>query len=254
MLILGWMAIFRSNAPRMERLLAFAGAVAILAHLSVGQVGWWDRYEVYMVVTGMLLVIYLGRGFFQQLFWQRWNQKGWLAYAWPPLNIFLLCGMAWMVGLPYFSNFARTPLASANIYEQQYQMHRLVTDYLHAPVAVNDLGLVSFRNPDYVLDLWGLASPEALAYRIANAGPEWMDRLVRQHDVRLIMIYDTWLRQRPLNWTRVARLHLGWARTVAGGDTVTFYVPDPADSRAMQTLLEEFKPSLPPGVRLEIGP
>ncbi len=251
-LLLAWLAIARAGTPRTERILAIAGAAAILAHLSAGQIGWWDRYEIYMVVTAVLLVIFLGRGFFQRLFWSAWNQRGWRSYLWPPLNLALLGGLAWLVGMPYFGNFARTSMASANIYEQQYQMNRFVTGYLRAPVAVNDLGWASFGSPDYVLDLWGLASPEALADRTTQAGSDWMDRLVRQHGVRLVMIYDTWFRWRPRSWAPVARLHLGWKQTSAGSDTVTFYVPDAGDVAAIRALLEQFKPTLPPGVRLEI--
>lgn len=253
-LLLAGLAIARRNAPAVERLLAAGGAGAILAHLAAGQIGWWERYEVYMLVTGVLLVIYLARGFFQGLFWSSWNRRGWTGHLWPPLNILLLGGLASLLGLPYFGTFGLTPLASANIYEQQYQMHRFVVDYLRAPVAVNDLGWVAFQNPNYVLDLWGLASAEALANRQIQAGPAWMERMVQARAVRLVMIYDTWLPTRPESWVRVARLRLGWKKTVVGGDTVSFYVPDPQSAASMRALLAEFKPSLPPGVRLEIIP
>ncbi len=254
LLLLVGLAVYRRNAPRIERLLALGGAAAVFAHLAAGQIGWWDRYEVYMVVTSILLVIYLARGFFQRLFWSGWNRSGWLRYLWPPVNILLLGWLAWIAGQPYFGNFAQTALASANIYQQQYQMHRFAVDYLNAPVAVNDLGWVSYRNPNYVLDLWGLASPEALANRNAHAAPGWMDRMVYQKNARLIMIYDTWFPSHPRVWVRVARLHLGWKQIVAGGDTVTFYVPDAQSAGPVRALLEQFKPTLPPGVKMEIDP
>jgi hypothetical protein len=252
-LLLAGLAAFRKKAPRIERLLALGGAGAVLAHLAAGQIGWWERYEVYMLVSAVLLVIYLGRGFFQGLFWSAWNQRGWARHAWPLANILLLGGLAWLVGQPYLGVFGRTAMASANIYEQQYQMHRFVVDYLRAPVAVNDLGWVAYRNPNYVLDLWGLASAEALANRQAGSGPEWMERLAREHNVRLVMIYDTWFKAVPSGWVRVARLHLGWPRTVAGGSVVSFYAVDGRDGPALRELLEAFKPTLPKGVRLEIG-
>ena len=49
------------------------------------------------------------------------------------------------------------------VYEQQFQMHRFLANFPGRIVAVNDLGLVSYDRPPglYVLDLWGLASPEA---------------------------------------------------------------------------------------------
>ena len=255
MIILGSLPFVRRNTAWKERLLALLGAGAILAHLSAGQFGWWDRYEIYMIVTGVLLIIYLARGFFKSLFWSAWNQRSWVSYPWPFVNLALLGWMAWTVGKPDFKNFEQTPTASANIYEQQYQMHRFVVDYLHAPVAVNDLGFVAYRNPDYVLDLWGLASNEALANRTGEyGGYSWMNDMVLEHKVQLVMIYDDWFGFLPHQWVRVSRLYLGSKGIVTGSDVVSFYVTDSSDADAMKARLAQFQPSLPPGVRMEISP
>jgi len=81
-----------------------------------------------------------------------------------------------------------------------------------------------------------------------------MDTLARQHDIRVAMVYDTWFGEVPRSWVRVARLRLGKPQASAGGDTVTFYVLDPGQVSAVKRLLVQFRPTLPPGVPLEIDP
>ena len=145
-------------------------------------------------------------------------------------------------------------LAANNIYEQQYQMHRFVTEYHRAPVAVNDLGLVSFGNPNFVLDLWGLGSEEARrAWRTAQQG--WPERLVERHKVPLVMIYSEWFARSggvSPDWTLVGRLFLGSTVFSVGGNPVDFYVTPAGDPATVRGQLQRFAPSLPEGVHLQI--
>ena len=248
MLALVLLAVARRRAPWTERALGFLAAGGGLAHLAAGQFGWMDRYEVYIIAATLLYLLYLGRGLLGWLF----EHLGALTTA------ALLLGLSTLVGQPYYADIERTPGAAANIYEQQYQMHRFVVDYLKAPVAVNDLGWVAFGNPNYVLDLWGLASPQALEAR-THAGiwqVDWMARMVAQHNIRLVMIYASpgWFPAQPSAWTAVARLHLGHPQVSAGDDTVTFFVPDPAQADSVRAMLRAFAPTLPPGVDLTFIP
>lgn len=228
---------------RGKRLIALFGFLAAWMHLAAGQFGWWDRYEVYIATTLLLTWLVIGSAFLV-----------WLFRRLPAVLVLLaLVPLALPTGIRYTKNFQRTPIAAANIYEQQYQMHRFTVDYLRAPVAVNDLGWVAFQNPDYVLDLWGLASLEALQLRTSSGGdPAWMDDLSRARGVRVAMVYDTWLGRIPRTWTRVARLHLGKPQASAGGDKVTFYVLEPEQVQPVIHLLEAFEKTLPPGVPLDI--
>lgn len=244
----------KRDIPKSERVLALLGGAAILVHLGFGRIGWWDRYEIYIIASTVLLLIYLFRDFFSRLFTPKLNKSAWERNFRVFVNLVLLFSLSLTIGLPYYINFIRTPLAARNIYEQQYQMHRFVEEYANEPVAVNDIGLVSYRNPNYVLDLWGLASPDALHSRVTNQGPVWMDRLVQNHKVRLVMIYETWFSSLPKKWVRVARLYLGKPMVVVGGDTVSFFVIDPEQAAPMKALLEKFQPTLPPGVRMDIEP
>ena len=47
-------------------------------------------------------------------------------------------------------------------------MRRFVLEHVKAPVAVNDVGLVAYRNPYMVLDLIGLGSEEVRLQRLGR--------------------------------------------------------------------------------------
>jgi hypothetical protein len=115
-------------------------------------------------------------------------------------------------------------------------------------VAVVDLGRVAYENESFVLDLWGLASPAALQHRRSGSGPDWMNDLAMEKDVKLAMIYDFRFVELPQNWRPVGSLHLGRRRTSAADDSVTFYALDEATAQQLHSQLEAFRQTLPPGV------
>jgi hypothetical protein len=154
---------------------------------------------------------------------------------------------------PYILSTWRVPLAANNIYEQQYQMHRFVNDFYRAPVAVNDLGLVSYHNPDFVLDLGGLASQQARILRMSAASAEEYRALVADSGVHLVIIYDEWFPdQIPASWIKVASMELSRLRVSPAEAEVQFYATDSTTARQLHSELESFSKSLPPGVKLTI--
>lgn len=239
-LALAAVALSRERSGK-ERLLAGCVGASIVMHILVGQFGWYFRYEVYIWVAAVLTVIYLSEA--------RWVR----ALEGMPSGTMAVIGVG-VVGvlcLPYLNCLRTIPVASNNIYQQQYQMHRFATEYYRAPVAVNDLGWVSFRNDQYVLDLAGLASAEALARRTVEKGSAWMDDLSRRHDVRLAMIYDNSFHGIPPGWTCLGRLYLGREQITPAGNVVTFYALDDEVAVRARVLVDRFRASLPAGVTLK---
>jgi hypothetical protein len=217
------------------------GAVAlaaIVAHLLLGQYQ-QSRYEVYAIAVMIMAVVYLAAPLLR-----RAGAPGIAALA-------LLAGL---VGLPYVSTVQRTPAASRNIYEQQYQMHRFATQFFPAPVAVNDLGWVAYRNDGYVLDLWGLGSEEVRTLtRREGRTAETVGRLAAAHSIAYAMVYDEWFADAiPPHWCRVATLHT--SRVTAGSAEVAIYAVDPQRTAALLAALAAFGPTLPAGARLDLAP
>lgn len=224
----------RRGRTRAERLLAVAGLFALAGHLALGRFGWFARYEVYLAAALVSLLLYCWRRELPRL------PRGWM---WAVVAALLF--------LPYLRATWLTPLAANNIHQQQYQMHRFATEFHRGPVAVNDLGWVSYRNEAYVLDLAALGTPEALtAARAGEAG--WQERLVRERGIGLAMIYGEWASAwLPGDWARLGRLHLGGARVTPAQAAVDFYATAPAEAVELRARLEEFAATLPAGAAFD---
>ena len=233
--ILGILMIAARQSLGARRWVMAAAALAALLHFVVGRFGWFHRYEVYALVFCSMVALRAVADL-----WPRY-----LAYAIALLAI----GSTFYLGAIY-----RTPNAARNIYDQQYQMGRFVQEHYRKPFAVNDLGLVSFNLDKriYVLDLWGLASNEAV--RQTDKSAAWLDAITRRHDAGLAIIYDAWFDERPASWTRVGRLWLSSRKVTPASDNVSFYATGAGDADEIRRHLEAFGATLPAGVRLEIAP
>lgn len=219
---------------RLARDVAVFVGLAVAAHLAVGRFGWWQRYETYALILAMtaLPVVFPGR--FRALVAGR---------DWGAVTIALL--FAAMAFQRNVSTTLESAPASQNIYLQQYQMHRFAADYLQAPVAVNDLGWVSFENPAYVLDLWGLGSEQARQARIGATGPGWMEDLARAKGVKVAMVYESWFAALPPTWVRMGSLDLKVGLKSVADDQVAFYLVDPAAAAEVAAKVDAWSGTLP---------
>jgi hypothetical protein len=249
LVLLGTAALFvwralRPTGDAAVRPLAAAGAVMVIAHLVGGKYGWFGRYEVYAMISAGALSLYLYRSAVSS--WLRVQSAGAAGSA--------ALAVALVLGLPTVRATALTPLAANNIYAQHYQMHRFAVDYAGgAPVAVNDLGWVTYRNDGYVLDLWGLGSVEAGVRRGANE-PGWMDEMVTRHGAQLAMLYEEWFgEQIPSGWKHLGTLRLSRFRVTPAASEVAFYATDSAAAAEFAPRLAQFAATLPEGVVFELA-
>jgi hypothetical protein len=230
----------RALATAAEKALAAVGVLVIFAHVVFGRFG-YSRYEVYALAFLVVALAYCWRGWLGG-FYRRWPVG---AAFLPSLAVIVIFGV-YLARMTILS-----PLAASNIYEQQYQMHRFLVDFYRQPVAVNDLGLTSWRNENEVLDLAGLGSLEAL-HLAARDAPGWQADLVRRRDISLVMIYRQWAAAwLPSEWLWLGRLHLGRARITPWQDTVDFYAAKPDAVSGLREKLAAFATTLPPGVTFE---
>jgi hypothetical protein len=226
------------SGPRgAARGLAAVVAAGAALHLLAGQ--YTGRYELYAWTAVVLTLLHLHK---DALYVRVAGLSLWRTAALPILVAGVACAS-------YLEATLCVPLDAANIYEQQYQMHRFAADYYRKPVAVNDLGYVSYRNDRDILDLWGLASLEALKLRREHPGGDtvWMARLPRAKGVRLAMIYDAWFAGVPDSWGRVGDLRLGPKAFSTSRSFVSFYALDCPTFREASLLARDFGATLPNG-------
>ena len=236
-LILALVALWRL-APAIRdshwRWLALGIAAAGAAHLLAGQIGWLNRYEHYILVTlAAAVLVLLPRA--------RAGAAPGLAGGLGVAAVLAAGFIAYQPGATL-----RLPYGPLAIHAQQGEMARFVKDFLRTPVAVNDIGLVSWQNPRPVLDLWGLASAEARAARLAPVPtPGWAGALVARHGVPAALVYDHWIDEGlGPDWTRMGELIFTRRVGFLGGPSVTFYATDPAAVAPMRAAIAAWAPGL----------
>jgi hypothetical protein len=235
-------ACFRDQAH--GRIVGLFSAFAIVAHIVGGRYGWWGRYEVYILIVAVCSLLYLFRVPLQKF----------VENTRPVWSLGLVFFVTGLLFLHLIRVELKTPWACNNIYEQQYQMHRFVQEFHDGSVAVNDLGWVAYRNPDYVLDLWGLGFAEA-GMRRQEGDLGYVEDLVDRYSVPLLMVYDTegglknWI---PDRYPRIATLRLGRKRVVSAESVVTFIATDHGDILGLTRSLAAFGEVVPEGVSLTL--
>ena len=211
-------------------------------HMQFAGVGWFYRYDAYLVLTGILLIAWIAA---QRLKTAQSTEQGNLLKN----SAFLLLGVLLIMPLTIRAAMSHSqyPTATKNIHDQQSQMALFITKYYGGSViAANDIGAINYIADVKTLDLFGLASLDvAQAKRNGNYDADTIQELVLDNGVEIIVIYDAWFKDnRPSEWIEVGK----WKITnnvVCADDTVTFYVPNELfKSKAVENL-KEFSIFLP---------
>jgi hypothetical protein len=224
----------------------FAGVLfgALFAHVLFGAWGWFYRYEAYALAFGAAGAIIIWHGAITSLLGGR---RPWMMTVIASAALLML-NQGYVTG-----GTLETPRSARTVYEQQYQMHRFAVEFYKRPVAVNDLGWVSYHNPNYVLDLWGLGSEAARKARLVTKEPGWMDRLVQAHQVGVAMLYAPWFGDLiPRGWSRLGVLKGLHPIVFAGGDEVTFYSTSTEATPDALAALQGFANMVGPAAQVEI--
>ncbi|MET1257292.1 hypothetical protein [Aliikangiella maris] len=223
-----------------KKKLALVALIAVLLHFIAGRYGWYNRYEIYILAFEITVNIYL----FLPLIAKEISKLNRLDLTLFKVLIFV-GGIFMAVGAPYIYGLSTIHIASNNIYEQQYQMHRFAVDFYNKPIAVNDLGYVSYNNNNYVLDLWGLGSLKALNSRLNPDYLNWKQDLINTANVNLVMIYDEWFNDIPSEWIKIGELHLGKKKITPAYSEVSFYVTNQESYQGILEKIVLFTKTLP---------
>jgi hypothetical protein len=222
-----------------------------LIHLQYSQprAFWLFRYEAYLVAVGVLVSAAALFG--------RWEPPNAALGSWTGLQRAAVCGLLFLSPLTDRAVRAAViiPQATANIYEQQYQMGRFLRDYYAGqPVALNDIGAASYLSDAKVLDLVGLASMDIARLRRAGLYTTGnIDEAARDHGIRIAIVYDRWFPGAlPPAWIKAGSWRIRSA-VVVGSNTVSFYATTPEEHRALTGHLKAFERALPSGVRSTVG-
>ncbi len=232
----------------------------LLAQGLLGQLGWFYRYEAYVVAFGVIALTALWSGWVIHFFQTFRTELSWSgAFQFLLVIVFVLFGYS---PVP-FSNpvygrawqaYSEIPGAMANIYDQQIHMAKFIKQYYSKScVAINDIGAISYFSDVCVIDLSGLATlPTAQAVMNHASLRPVLQQLCQSKQIRLAVVYVTWFPgSLPANWVSVGSWTLDH-RVVAGGATVTFFAMDPSSAGLLRQQLVDFAPQLPHGEAWEV--
>jgi hypothetical protein len=228
----------------------------LLLHLQFAAVGWFYRYEAYLVVLAAFVftVALFGEGRAAEL-------RGPLAERVPARYVgytLMLLG-ALMIGRAALS-LLHTPVAALRIDQHPRGMGRFFRRYYEGRgVAAHDIGAINFLADLRCLDLYGLGDPEVARQRmVGRYHTPQIAMLAAARNVRVAALYDDWFTVRgrsglPATWVKVAEWRIPpppRKGVGADGDRLAFYAVDRAEAPALAAHLREFRPWMPPGVML----
>ncbi|MGA9994132.1 MAG: hypothetical protein WBP93_01905 [Pyrinomonadaceae bacterium] len=226
--------------------------MATVQHLLFASVGWFYRYESYLVASGVLINGSLLCEMLKGKLSQKRGSKLLLRFAAVLLFVFVAATAALLIRRGGKA-LIETPQATTNIYEQQYQMGEFLRSYYEgASVAANDIGAINYMANIRCLDLFGLGSIDVARARLAGQfNTQKIYELGKSHDVRIAMVYSVWLEDAggvPAGWIKVGE----WETQnclVCGYPVVSFYAVDRAEAETLAQNLRAFKTQLPAGVK-----
>jgi hypothetical protein len=218
-------------------LLLFLFVATALLHMDLARTGEFFRYEAYLIALGVFAT---GLALTER--------PGGRALATAAVLLLVAAPLAWRS----FAALRDTPVATGNIYQQQFQTASFLRDhYAGAAVAVNDIGLVNFLADIRCLDLWGLANRDVAAARRRGVyGPETMRALAETEGAGVAVVFERWFARfggLPPEWERVGQ----WTipdNVACGSPTVSFFATRASARGGLASSLREYSSRLPAAV------
>jgi hypothetical protein len=214
--------------------------VAAGLQVTFADVGWFDRYQAYLVV-GLALALL---GVLPALVAPRPDRAR--------LAAIVLIALL-MVRVPLLLH---TPGATYNVYENQYQLGRfLAAHYQGEPIAVNDIGYVGWQHDGDLVDVAGLGSIDVLrARKEGRLDVGFSTSELADHGVHVMAVYDEFFAGLvPPGWAAGGRWCMQSERIVLSSDCVTFYAPTGPDLDRLRAALREDAPAAPEGVVVSVS-
>jgi len=247
---LGWTWAQLSGDPFMLAVIAF-GVVAIvqrvslrgvwiawligaLLHATYAQFGWYERYQAYLLISGILLTL---RSAHEIRFLQ----------SRPRQAIALAVSLLLLPGVKYF-NIAYGPTAAFNQFAEQNQMAVFLSRYYDgSTVMVNDIGHVTWLHQGGLVDMWALGSFEVLqAQRGGYYNATYMTTLAHKHEAAAVAEYSpSFDFLVPHGFVKVATWKI-LNSSDARWQAITFWAPDQSAARLMRGQMRAFIPTLLP--------
>lgn len=223
-------------------------SLTLLAHVQFAGLGWFFRYDAYLVGLGVVVIAASLAS----------DGGALLPFRARELAPWLVLALAAVVVDPVWRRaqeaLTSTPLAGRNIFQQQVQSaHFLESQYPKDVAAINDIGAVTYYRAAPIVDLVGLANKDVAAAKKMHLDTpmsrEDFKRLSRE--AKIAIVYDEWFEGLiPADWLRVSRWMVE-SNKVCASAWVSIYATSPELVPRAIEAVRAFVPKLPDGVRVE---
>ena len=255
LVLLAWLCAGAPVVSSRAGVMTMLFLAATFFHLEVARLGSFYRYEACLMCLGLVLLVVLAAQWrWRPLLEARGGPK------WARLSCLVIA--AALVGEPLLDRacgaYAEVPIASRNVWEQQYQMGRFLhTYYEGASVAANDIGAINFFAGIQCTDVTGLGDNTVMRMLIDKEyNRDSFVRLLNGRSVKIALVYESWAKLWggiPPTWVKAG----DWTildNVVCGAPIVSFFAVDPAEAPALRDHLRDFFPKLPDSVYVRITP
>jgi len=213
---------------------------AVFLHLALTGYAHFPRYEAYLIGCAVIVIGVVMAKYGREALRGKAVLTRWMAGL---MGLFLVFPLL----IRSKTAFNEVGQACINIYEQQYQMGQFLhSHYFHDPVAIGDIGAVSYYTESRNLDMVGLANIEVARSRKEHYNsPDFMDWLSKKDSVKIAICYDYFNDPNLLRrWDKIATWQIP-NNVACGDDIVSFYAVQKGAGPNLKKNLLEFQKSLP---------
>ncbi|MEI9946805.1 MAG: hypothetical protein WDN26_21610 [Chitinophagaceae bacterium] len=221
-----------------------------LFHFEFAAIGWFYRYETYIVYSVFL---------FGSIFLIKYIIPALKEVQQRTLKYVVVYSCCVLLAFPFLlrgiSSFTESPKASSD----RYMEHILTTNFLNryysnSVVAVNDIGTISFFTSVKYYDIFGLGDKEPMAYRKYKQGftREDLYKWMKDKNVQIAFLQTEWneIKDRiPQEWVLAAK----WKtpQNVIFGDLESsFYAVNPEQKDQLIENLKEYSKDIPGDIQI----
>lgn len=225
-------------------------AIAIPLHVTLAKVGWYERYQSYLVILGVAFLFAVAR--------ERLPASARaVRQAHRPAAISLAVLLVAVPFVHYKINWTfNSPASSVDMYRQHYLAGEFLARYYDGkPVATGELGYISLFHDGPVTDLYGLGDYQVLRYRQEKRDPRvYLPALARERGFNVAAVYPVTMGYLvPPNWILVGTWVTPEGHLFTSIDRrFQFWATTPDEVAPLRAHLQEFAKELPPGEHLEL--
>ena len=234
LLVVGWTDRRGWVAP------AIAVASTTLLHVTFADVGWFERYQIYLIALALSVLLLAARDLTAER--GPWHLRPRLL---PALVLMVLLFSTTKVALT-----VEVPHAVEDTYAQRYQAALFLDRYYGGePIATGELGYISLEHDGPLTDLLGLGDYAVLQGRRATplaARDEYWAKLAQERGFAVAAVYPTTLLfETPEEWTLVGTWELEREPITAFDRKFQFWATRPEEVAPLIEHLREFESELP---------